>query len=200
MSDVALTNCVGRDPPFTNTTELPAKLVPVAVIVNGALPTVMLVGLMLVSTGAGGGAVTVNVAWFDTPPPGVGFVTVTAWFPTLAMSLAVMVVISVVALRKPAVRVVPSHCTVDGPAMKPVPVIVSVNPFDPAAIPAGPNALITGVGYVTVTFPDVDTICPVVPLNSRVLHASPGEVGAVNVSVALVTPVGGGDDVLFRYL
>src|SRR5947208_896772 len=61
-SDVALTNVVARLAPSTRITEFAAKFVPVAVNVNALGPTAMLVGVMLVNTGTGGGAVAVNVA------------------------------------------------------------------------------------------------------------------------------------------
>ena len=56
--------------------ELLTKPDPVAVKVKAAPPALTDNGEMLDSVGTGGGAVTVNVAPLDVPPPGIGFKTV----------------------------------------------------------------------------------------------------------------------------
>ena len=71
---VALTNAVARLAPFTSTTELGMKLLPVRVSVNPELPAETLEGEMLESEGTG--LLTVRVTAEEVPPPGVGLVTV----------------------------------------------------------------------------------------------------------------------------
>src|SRR5262249_33097898 len=66
---VADTKVVARLAPLTRTTELLAKLVPVAVSVRVPPPANALAGLMLDSVGAGGGAVTMNAREPEVPPP-----------------------------------------------------------------------------------------------------------------------------------
>ena len=73
---VALTNAVARLAPFTSTTELGMKLLPVRVSVNPGLPAETLEGEMLESEGTGLFTVlTVRVTAAEVPPPGVGLET-----------------------------------------------------------------------------------------------------------------------------
>ena len=72
------------------TVELATKFVPVNVRVNAAPPTVALVGLIMLSVGAGLGVLEMlkTIAGVEVPPPGAGLVTVTLALPTVAMSAA----------------------------------------------------------------------------------------------------------------
>src|SRR5258705_9072345 len=69
----AETNVVARGLPFTWTTELPAKLLPVAVSVNAGPPPPAVVGLMPVNVGARGGEVTARPAVFQPQFPPTQF-------------------------------------------------------------------------------------------------------------------------------
>jgi hypothetical protein len=73
------------------------KLEPVTVKVKADPPAVADAGLIVVSTGAGLGAMIVKVCALDVPPPGVGLNTVTEAVPAVAMSAAVMAAVSCVA-------------------------------------------------------------------------------------------------------
>src|SRR5438034_5891733 len=88
VSCVTDPNVVGLGVPFTCTTELPANPDPVAVSVKTPPPANTLVGLILVSVGTPGGAVTVSVAPLDVPPPAAGLNTVIVGVPVLATSVA----------------------------------------------------------------------------------------------------------------
>ena len=85
-----LTNVVARSLAFHRTTDELMKFVPVAVRVNAAPPTTVLLGDSELSVGLGFGAVIVNVCPLEVPPPGVGLKTVTDAVPAVAMSLAVI--------------------------------------------------------------------------------------------------------------
>jgi hypothetical protein len=84
---VALTKDVVRGLPPKFTTDALTKLVPFTVNVSAPELTTTPVGDSDVIVGTGfAGAVTLKFSEFDVPPPGVGFVTVTAGVPTLATS------------------------------------------------------------------------------------------------------------------
>jgi hypothetical protein len=91
----------------------------------------------------------VNVNEFDVPPPGVGFKTVIAAVPELAMSAAVIAAVNCVALTNVVVRALPFHCAVD-PLMKLVPVNVSVNAAPPAPVDVGEIDVSVGTGFGAV--------------------------------------------------
>jgi hypothetical protein len=91
----------------------------------------------------------VNVSEFDVPPPGVGFTTVIAAVPELAMSAAVIAAVNEVALTNVVVRGLPFHCAVD-PFMKLVPVSVSVNAAPPAPVNVGEIEVSVGTGFGAV--------------------------------------------------
>ena len=65
-------------------------MAPVATRVTAGLPAVAVVGLMLVSVGAGFGAITAKGREPDVPPPGAGLATLIWKVPTPAMSAAEM--------------------------------------------------------------------------------------------------------------
>jgi hypothetical protein len=66
--------------------ELERKFVPLMVSVCAPAPAVAVAGDRLVMVGAG--LLTVKFVEFEAPPPGVGFVTTTAYVPAVAWSLA----------------------------------------------------------------------------------------------------------------
>lgn len=70
VSFVELTKVVERLTPFTRTTDVGTKFVPVTVRVSAAPAAVAVVGLMLVSVGTG--LLTLNAIAELVPPPGVG--------------------------------------------------------------------------------------------------------------------------------
>jgi len=86
---------------------------------------------------------------FEVPPPGAGFVTVTAGVPTVAMSAAKMETISWVELTKVVVLAAPPKLTVDVPT-KLVPFTVSVNPDPPATALDGESVVMLGDGLLIV--------------------------------------------------
>jgi len=132
-------------------TELETKFVPFTVNVNAIEPAATLVGEIEVIVGTGFvAAVMVNVTEFDVPPPGVGFVTVTAGVPALATSPARIAAVSCVALTKVVVRGLPPKFT-DELEIKFVPFTVNVNAPDPAAAFAGEILLIVGTGLFPAT-------------------------------------------------
>jgi hypothetical protein len=100
------------------------KFVPVRVTVNGALPRVPLVGLIVANVGAGG-LVTANVTLDDVP---IGVFTVTVRLPIPALAVIVSVLVTVVPLLLTtgvlAVTPVPETLTAVAP-VKLVPVRVT---------------------------------------------------------------------------
>jgi hypothetical protein len=91
----------------------------------------------------------VNVSEFDVPPPGVGFTTVIAAVPELAMSAAVIAAVNCVALTNVVVRALPLNCAVD-PLIKFVPVNVIVNAAPPAPVDVGEIAVSVGTGFAAL--------------------------------------------------
>src|SRR5882672_8107419 len=134
VSDVLLPYVVARAVPFTCTTELAAKPLPVAVSTTLPLPAATVAGVMDVSTGAD--AVTVSVWGPDVPPPGAGVNTVIVSVPLWAKSLASTVAVSDVALPYVVARAVPFTCTTEV-VEKLCPVAVSTTlPLPAATVPA----------------------------------------------------------------
>jgi hypothetical protein len=167
---VELTKFVQRGLPFQATTEpekggiggfalhrlsaLPAtKFDPFTVTVNVAPFGASVVGLRLEIRGEFGCVARIwNVAAFWlTPPPGIGFETVTAAVPGDATSDASTVIaISPVLRFTVDVRGAPFQYAVevpDDPEMNPVPEMKSVKDWLPAVMLAGKSALIAGVGF-----------------------------------------------------
>ena len=79
---------------------------------------------------------TVNETEFDGPPPGVGFVTMTAGVPEAATSAARIAAVSCVVLTKVVVRAAPPKLTTEV-GVKPEPFTVNVNAREPAIALAG---------------------------------------------------------------
>ena len=99
------------------------------VSVKAAPPAVRDDGLRLVIVGTGGSLI-VKVRALDVPPPGAGVNTVTGTVPASVMSAAVIAVVSRVAETNVVVRFAPFHWITE-PAMKPVPLTVSVKALPP---------------------------------------------------------------------
>ncbi len=89
-----LTKVVVRLEPFTWTTELGTKLLPLRVKVNPPLPAMTLSGERPERVGSGFALVTASESAADVPPPGLGFTTETERFPAEATSLAGMAAVS----------------------------------------------------------------------------------------------------------
>jgi hypothetical protein len=73
--------------------------VPVTVKVKAAVSAVALDGDSVLTVGTGFGALIVNAALPEVPPPGAGLVTVTCPVPAAAMSAAWIAAVTCVALR-----------------------------------------------------------------------------------------------------
>src|SRR5258708_3966293 len=80
---VELMSVVGRAEPFTSTTELEMRFVPVTVKVTAGLPGATVDGDTLATMGTG--LFTVNVKTTEGLPP--GFITVTYGVPAVAIAL-----------------------------------------------------------------------------------------------------------------
>lgn len=142
-------NVVVRGLPPKFTTALEIKFVPFTVNVSAPEPAVTPVGASEVIDGTGfAAAVTLKLTEFDVPPPGVGFVTVTAGVATLAISLGKICVVSCAELVTVAARVTPPKLTV-APFTKLVPLIVNVNAADPAVALVGESVVTVGTGLFT---------------------------------------------------
>src|SRR5438132_683506 len=90
---------------------------------------------------------TVKVTLLEVPPPGAGFVTVTAGVPAVAMSDARMAAISWVPLTNVVVFAAPAKFTVEA-FTKFVPFTVRVNDGPPAVALVGESVVIVGTGLL----------------------------------------------------
>jgi hypothetical protein len=98
--------------------------------------------------------VAVKFAAFEVPPPGAGLVTVTAIVPVEAMLVAGIAAVNCVELTNVVARVEPPKLTIE-PAMKFVPLTVSVKAAPPATALFGEIMVIVGreaAPLVTVKF------------------------------------------------
>jgi hypothetical protein len=147
-NSVLETNVVARGLPLKFTTEEGTKFDPVTLTVKAPLPSTTEPGvspLML-----GGGNADVKVKLPEVPPAGVGFNTVTARRPTLAMSAGGIAACKVVAETKVVGRATPWNWTTEvGTKFDPVTVSVKADP--PAASAAGLSFEIDGTGLFTVS-------------------------------------------------
>ena len=98
------------------------------------------------TAGTGFCAAMVKVKALEVPPPGVGLNTVMEATPWLAMSAALIDAVTCVPFTNCVVLSAPFHRTMD-PAMKLVPVTVSVNAGPPGGELAGFKALSVGTGF-----------------------------------------------------
>jgi hypothetical protein len=119
--------------------------------------------------------VMVNVDALDVPPPGAGFVTVTAGVPTLATSLARIAAVTWLALTKVVVLALPPKFTTE-PLTKLDPFTVSVKAPDPAVVLAGSNEVIAGRGLLAA-----------VMLKVTALDVPPPGAGFVTVTAGVPT-------------
>jgi len=144
VSWVADTKVVARLAALTRTTELLAKLVPVADSVKVAPPADAVAGLMLDREGAAGGATTANASEPEVPPPAEGGVATLTWAVVgLARSEAPMMAWSWVPLMKVVERGTPFHRTTEDEA-KFAPVTVRVELGLPTMALLGESDVKTG--------------------------------------------------------
>ena len=136
---------VVRAVPFQFTTEPFMKPVPLTARLNAVPPAVALAGSRLVMVGAGLGALIVNVAAGEVPPPGAGLNTVTWAVPELAMSVAVIAEVNCVVLTYIVVRAAPFQFTTEL-LMKPEPLTVRLKAVPPAVALLGERLVIVGAG------------------------------------------------------
>lgn len=141
---VALTNVVVRALPFHCTTDAPINPLPFTVIVNAPEPALTVFGVTEFATGCG--LFVVKVTAFDAPPPGAGFITMTAGDPAAATSPAKIAAVSCVALTNVVTRAAPPKFTTDV-FRKFVPFTVRVNAPDPAITFAGKSVVTVGTGF-----------------------------------------------------
>jgi hypothetical protein len=146
---------------FHFTVEVETKFVPVTVSVNAGPPAAALEGESEVAPGSG--LSIVKGSPLDVPPPGVGFITVTAAIPAVAMSLAGTEAVNSVSLTYVVVSPVPFHCTVEL-EMKFVPVTVRVNAAPPAVALEGESEVTSGLGLLIVKVSPLDVPPPGVGL------------------------------------
>ena len=106
-----------------------------------------------------------NGTAFEVPPPGDGFVTVTAAVVGAAMSVLVMLAVNLVAETYLVVRFEPFHLTWDD-VTNPLPSTVKVNARPFAFAEAGLRVAMTGNGLLTVNVLEVDVPPPGVGLRT----------------------------------
>lgn len=167
------------------------KPLPLMVTVKAPALTLAVTGAMVVIAGAGFPcALIVKVAGAEVPPPGTAFSTVTAAAPAVATSEAETVAVNWVELTKVVARLAPFHCTSDPAeppvaATKPLPVMISDTPPEPAVAVAGESVVTTGAGLLTVK-PDAPEVPPpgagftTVTLTAPAAARSPAEMAAVS--------------------
>jgi hypothetical protein len=178
---VPLTNVVVAAVPLKFTTEDETKLVPFTVRVKAAVPAVALVGESEAMVGTG--LFTANGEVPDVPPPGAGFVTVTLNEPAVAISAAVIVAVTWVALTKLVVVAVPLKFTTED-ELKFVPFTVKVKADPPARADVGESELIDGNGLLTVN----EELADVPPPGAGFVTVTPS-VPAVAISGAVIEAV-----------
>jgi len=135
---------------FHFTVEVETKFLPITVRVNCAPPAVAHVGLIELVVGTG--LLIVNVCALEVPPPGGGFLTVTAAVPAVATFAAGTIAVSSVAETNVVVNADPFQLTVEL-AMKLVPFTVKVNCGDPAKQELGLIDVVVGTGFAANALP-----------------------------------------------
>jgi hypothetical protein len=176
LNCVALTNVVTLAAPLKFTTELETKPVPVTINVNAPVLTVVPVGESVAKVGSG--LFTVKFTELEAPPPGVGFVTMTAGVPAEATSVARIAAVSCVALTNVVALALPLKLTTEVDR-KFVPFTVNVNAPEPVVALVGDSVVIVGTGLFTLKFTEFDVPPPGVGLATVT-----GGVPAVTRSVA----------------
>ena len=109
---------------------------------------------MIVGTGFVPPPLMVKVTALEVPPPGVGFVTVTAAVPAEAIAAAGTAAVNCVALTNVVAGAVPLKLTVVA-GTKFVPLIVSVKAAPPAMALFGEIEVIVGVGLELTDWPEL---------------------------------------------
>ena len=155
---VELTSVVAQFVPFHCTCDVPINPLPVTDKVNAPELITADAGWSAEATGAGLEVIAKDMPP-DSPPPGVGFMTVTVAAPDVLRSAAVMAAVNWAELTKVVVRFDPFHCTCDE-ARKPVPLTVMVNAAEFAAAAAGEITLSAGVGFPIVKLKPPDAPLP----------------------------------------
>lgn len=117
----------------------------------------------------------------ETPPPGVGLVTVTVAVPPLAMSAASIVACTLVLETNVVGRAPPFHRAVDE-VTKFVPVIVSVKDGLPSSSTLGLSEVIVGTGLLIVKVKALDVPPPGLGLETLIFAVPP-----VTMSAALMS-------------
>jgi len=158
------------DPKFT--VQPSTKFVPCTSRTCCPDPAATVVGVIDVSVGTG--LVTANTTELDGPPPGAGFVTITAGVPAVVMSAARIATVSCAGLTNVVARAIPPKVTVDA-LSKPVPFTVNVNACVPLIPFAGESVVITGTGFDPVT------------LNVTVFETPPPGTGFVTTTLRVPT-------------
>jgi hypothetical protein len=185
VSCVALTNVVARAAPPKFTTDVFRKFVPFTVNVNAPEPAETFVGASVVTVGTGfGAALILKFTAFDVPPPGVGFVTVTAAVPTLVTSLARIAAVTCVALTSVVTLGLPPKFTTDV-FRKLLPFTVNVSAPEPPVTPFGDSVVTVGTGLFTENETAFDVPPPgvgfvTVTLNDPAVVTSVDKIAAVN--------------------
>jgi uncharacterized protein (UPF0248 family) len=144
VSVVALPKVVGRSDPFHRTVEPETKLDPETVRVKAGPPAFAEDGLIPEIDGTG--FWIVKDCALESPPPGLGLLTVTLAVPVEAISLAGIEAVSFVALLKVVGRSDPFHRTVE-PETKLEPETVRVKAGPPAFAEVGLIPEIDGMGF-----------------------------------------------------
>ena len=132
-----------------------------------------------------------NVDAADVPPPGGGFVTVTLAVPALAMSDALIVAVSLVALANVVVRGEPFQFTTEEET-KLVPLTVSVKLAPPCVALDGESFVIVGAGLLMVKVFAEDVPPPgagLLTVTKAVPAVLMSDMGTVAVRVVLLTKV-----------
>ena len=159
-----LTKVVVRGEPLKFTTDVEIRFVPFTIRENAAPPAVAEFGTNEVIVGTGFAAAPIlKLTEFDVPPPGVGFVTVTAGVPTVVTSPAKIAAVTCVALTNVVVLGLPPKFTAEV-FKKFVPFTVRVNAPEPAVTPVGKSVVTVGTGLFTANSTEFDVPPPGVGL------------------------------------
>src|SRR6266567_3962442 len=179
-----LTYVVDRFAPFQFTTDPLTKPLPFTVRVKAAVPAVADEGDSEAIDGVGLlGALMVNPALPEVPPPGDGLNTVTWAVPAAAMSAALMDACSCPPLTYVVDRFAPFQFTTD-PLTKPLPFTVRVKAAVPAVADEGDSEAIDGVGLLGALM--VNPALPEVPPPGDGLNTVTWAVPAAAMSAALM--------------
>lgn len=158
VSLALVTKVVVSAAPFQFTADAPLmKFEPFTTSVNVALPAVLLAGESVAMDGAG--LLMVKVCAFEGPPPGDGFDTVTLAVPAVAISVAKIVAVTSVELRKVVARLELFHWTV-APFTKLLPFTVRVSPAPPTVALVGESELADGTRLSTANGSGFDGATP----------------------------------------